>query len=103
MSNKWEDLKRELLRKNDYDTKRKVANKVKKELINKIDGVIIDSISVGYDNNKNVIILIDCHYQQALLIKGILIHNKILKVFNVKFNVNDSFPKANTIRPELMS
>ena len=57
---------------------------------------------MGFQGDK-IVALIDADYYNSLLIKPVLMSSKILKFFDIRFKVNDSFPREamNMIKPEI--
>jgi hypothetical protein len=95
MSNRYDVLKKEITRRKDSETKRKLVKCLRKEIYNSGENdIIINSISVGWDNQGDIVALIDCHYQFAIRIKKILENNKILKYFDIRFNINETYPQG---------
>jgi hypothetical protein len=95
MSNRWDDLRREIIRKNDFETKMKLVKAIRREIARVDKTAIIKAMAVGYFDKK-ITALISCDYGDAILIKEALKDNKITKHFNIQFKQNETFPNYNS-------
>jgi hypothetical protein len=100
MSNRYDDLKRLILRKrDDFRTKMKLVKMLRREIQDKIKEAQMESVSVGF-NKDTIVAIIDTDYGNALLIKEALKDSKMLKYFDIRIKPNETFPQGSIIKNE---
>jgi hypothetical protein len=95
MSNRYDDLRRFVLRKrNDFSAKHKLVKFLRREIHDKIKEAQMKAVTVGFKQNNTIVIIIEADYGNALLIKEALNGNKMLKYFDIQIKPDETFPEG---------
>jgi hypothetical protein len=99
MSNQYDDLRREIIRRRDTQSKMKLVKALRriiKDYDSNLDmNKMIQSMQIGFRNDV-VVAIIEAPYPSAVVIKTALNNHKLLKFFDIQFKMDATYP-ANSI------
>ena len=103
MSNQYEELRKEIIKKRDSQSKKKLIKAIRK-LVGKYDSTLdfnkmVQEVQVGFMHNKIVAIL-DVPYAVAVIIKKAIETSKITNYFEIHFKVDNSYPEQSILNRE---
>lgn len=93
MSHRFDDLCRLIVRKRDFDTKKKLVKMIRREIHDVHKEAIMKSVEVGFLCDK-VVVIIECDYGNAVIIKDALKDNKITNHFDIRVKVDNTYPDS---------
>jgi len=91
--NQYAELKRSVLSKPTSEMKGKVVRRIRRDIMKDNPRIIMKYMNVGIKDGK-IFVIIETDYINAVAIKKVLHHHKMLSSFDVLFKKDATFPEV---------